>query len=399
MHIAYSPIFSTTPYEYSVVGDAWNVINTPGFPPTETAYNIAFDPVRARTVIFGGFNGLYDINNVYDWDGASFTDISPRTGTRPNVRTGPGMVWDSGNRRMLQYGGGHFLQAQGSEFWEFDARTGSVPAVQFSVSAQAAGIAGGTVSGLRVRAWCGGESPSGTGCALYGWSASAGNWTALPGSPSNAIALNPSQPYLPTGTATLLDWTASEAEAEDRYLLGAGELAFQCRALGGNSASPSEAAVAMDHMEVRVRYLADAAYNWDFNVDNVRDGWRIGADATETMPPTGGLWTLAPGALDPRLEGPLVEVDATRYRRVELRIANTDSTGTARLYWQRSNDPSYSESKSQGFTLPNDGLLNTVTVDLTSHPEWNGTITLLRLDPVEAGTGGTIAIDHIRVIE
>jgi hypothetical protein len=109
-----------------------------------------------------------------------------------------------------------------------------------------------------VRAHAGGRSGSGAlGVYLYGWSSSGssrepGDWVYLAYS---STGVNAAAPWLPPAPGAFMEWVSADAATAQRYLVNG--LAFRIRPSGGTGSPPtSAAAVALDYLEVRVRYTA-----------------------------------------------------------------------------------------------------------------------------------------------
>jgi hypothetical protein len=81
---------------------------------------------------------------------------------------------------------------------------------------------------------------------------------------------------------------------------------------------------------------------------------------------------------------------------VVVSLRNRTRSAAAQLFFTTAADASWSQSKSKRIaTSPNSRDYITHTFDMSTVPEWTGTITDLRLDPAEAT--GTIGIDWIRI--
>jgi hypothetical protein len=79
-----------------------------------------------------------------------------------------------------------------------------------------------------------------------------GEWIALA---TNATGLAAAPPHLPAAPAPLVAWQSSSADQARSFLVEQfGAAAFQLRPNGGAGNTPDGAAVALDYMEVRVRY-------------------------------------------------------------------------------------------------------------------------------------------------
>jgi hypothetical protein len=55
------------------------------------------------------------------------------------------------------------------------------------------------------------------------------------------------------------------------------------------------------------------------------------------------------------------------------------------------------EEKAIGFDLPDDEAFHEITVYAGDHPKWTGSITQLRIDPFEEGSG-TVELEYLRVV-
>lgn len=66
---------------------------------------MAYDPVRARVVMFGGSDlATFPLRSTYEWDGAVWTEMSPTRA--PSARVGASMVYDQERARLTLFGGG-----------------------------------------------------------------------------------------------------------------------------------------------------------------------------------------------------------------------------------------------------------------------------------------------------
>jgi hypothetical protein len=129
-------------------------------------------------------------------------------------------------------------------------------------------------------------------------------------------------------------------------------------------------------------------------------GWALskGFAASEL---DGLAWTLDP-AEDPYLLSPVVSVPAADYPRIEISLANNAGDTGAKIYFTTANNPDFDEGKAVGFATTSDGVLRVYVVDMSDNPNWQGTITRLRVDPVEAGNSDgsydEVAIARIRFV-
>jgi hypothetical protein len=89
-------------------------------------HSMAYDPVRDRTILFGGDHiqpyALGEENDTWEWDGAQWT--RDWTDASPSIRAGQSMVYDSALGRMVLFGGfnaGVNPNTFSNETWELGA--------------------------------------------------------------------------------------------------------------------------------------------------------------------------------------------------------------------------------------------------------------------------------------
>lgn len=99
----------------------WNP-STPGRYAARAAPAAAYDPVRRRTVMFGGRAPGSPLNMRFDdtWehDGDSWRQVFPATGPPP--RDAGAMVYDAARRRVVLFGGHTGPSTYINDTWEFD---------------------------------------------------------------------------------------------------------------------------------------------------------------------------------------------------------------------------------------------------------------------------------------
>jgi hypothetical protein len=205
---------------------------------------------------------------LWAWDGSTWIEKSPVVGAVPSPRENHEVVGDSVRKRTILFGGGS------SDLWELDANPARQPAAQFTVTgAVAAGVEPSSIASLRVRASAAGGHPpydaQRLGAALLGWNVRtsgtdlAGIWLPVDAAARNAAGVDAAAdqraPYaLANAGGAVIDWTSKSREDARRYFTERdGTLAFQVRPLGASGAGANEAAVALDYIEVRVRYCLE----------------------------------------------------------------------------------------------------------------------------------------------
>ncbi|NOZ38741.1 MAG: LEPR-XLL domain-containing protein [Planctomycetes bacterium] len=136
---------------------------------------------------------------------------------------------------------------------------------------------------------------------------------------------------------------------------------------------------------------------WEFDSLGDQEGWFNNPGATNNGV-DGGSWNLVMSGTDPSLFGPGIGVVSSDSTIVEITMSSNDANVASQLFWKVSGDASFSEQRSVVFTLINDGAPHIYQIQLANDPDWTGTITQLRLDPVGVSNGGSVSIDSIRLL-
>ena len=245
-------------------GENWTNVTPAGAKPDiRLNHTMIYDSARSVMVLFGGCNFPDHHQDIWEWDGAVWTNITP-AGIKPIARYNHAMAWDNIRDTAVVFGGGDDGDDR-EDTWELHRNAEA--AIIFSVEMANAGITHNDVTDVHIRARCGGETTSGAGATLYGWSngisidaSQAGNpgeWWQLK---TNDVGLNTERPYLPDPTSestALMEWT-SASEGESRCYVFKSGLYIQCRPLPSPKLGDARSAVAMDYIEARVRYTLPA---------------------------------------------------------------------------------------------------------------------------------------------
>lgn len=161
----------------------------------------------------------------------------------------------------------------------------------------------------------------------------------------------------------------------------------------------------LSDVAMHVRNLSLQAYGPEFSkpdefdVDGETGGWQPINVTDVNSGSLNGIWIMETGGDEPILVGPEIRMSADRYKQVVMRMANMGNPSIhswAQLFWRRSGDASFSESRSASVSVSNDGIYQKYTFDMASNSEWNGEIVQLRLDPIAFGNGHPFGIDYIR---
>lgn len=126
---------------------------------------------------------------------------------------------------------------------------------------------------------------------------------------------------------------------------------------------------------------------FDFTHD--RCHWRP-QNLEDPAPPFAGHWPLVLDAADPKLLGPDGWWDAAAVPELTVIAAYETQNDQASLFFA-GEDGVFSGEKRIAFTVIADGTVRNYTVDLAAHPLYAGTITRLRLDPLDQVTAGDSA--------
>lgn len=103
-------------------GARWTPIAPATAPPGRTEFSLAYDERRARVVLFGGRGAAGRLSDVWEWDGTSWTDRTPPTVYVPAARTGASLIYDPARRRVVVFGG-QSDTASLNDSWEWDGTT------------------------------------------------------------------------------------------------------------------------------------------------------------------------------------------------------------------------------------------------------------------------------------
>jgi cysteine-rich repeat protein len=108
-------------------GDVWRRLETASSPPRRANHASAYDSVRRRLVIFGGADGtqIYK-NDIWEFDGVTWTNRTPATGPQPLHTYLATMVFDTVRKKML-LSGGNIEDGGGvidKHVWEWDGVSG-----------------------------------------------------------------------------------------------------------------------------------------------------------------------------------------------------------------------------------------------------------------------------------
>jgi hypothetical protein len=251
-------------------GNWYDVSPAAGSPPIRAGAAMFADTLRARVLLFGGFNFLpgsplvlNSLQDEWEWDGSSWAQRV--TVSSPGPRYEAPIVFDSNRDQAVLFGGTNQSGQYSDQHWEQNATQSRTPAFHFDAHVASEGISPGSITALRARAFCGGTaplqpgstSPPTVGAALWGWntgdSTGPAGWRSLD---SNKTPLNATSPILAPDIPALL-FSSSSPEQARAYFQERDRLAsFQCRAPAPSGPGAGEAQVGVSHLEVRIQYMA-----------------------------------------------------------------------------------------------------------------------------------------------
>jgi RHS repeat-associated protein len=145
---------------------------------------------------------------------------------------------------------------------------------------------------------------------------------------------------------------------------------------------------------------ADVYEEWNFATTT--EGWTSGGTMTSITQYAADGW---PGIIyadctgsDPQFISPTINEPALSSHRVTIRIATYNgTTHEMRLYWKRTGDASFDQTRSVAVNYSSSTGQNFQTVEFNvgANSNWNGTITQLRIDPSSSECPATPYRFHI----
>lgn len=123
--LAAAAMIATLPHAAQAGQDdaaTWGQVAPANSPPGTAGHDVVSDGSRALS--FGGKElGAGLQNKVWAFDGSDWSDISPAAGAAPAPRKTGGVVWDSGRGRLVVFGGDLGGGSIANDTWEWDGST------------------------------------------------------------------------------------------------------------------------------------------------------------------------------------------------------------------------------------------------------------------------------------
>ena len=103
-------------------GQSWQLIKPQGpWPSVRSSHAMAYDAVRGRGMLFGGYDGERHLDDTWEWAGQAW-QLLDLDGPGPSARSGHVMAYDANRGRVVLfggYGGERYL----NDTWEWDGQS------------------------------------------------------------------------------------------------------------------------------------------------------------------------------------------------------------------------------------------------------------------------------------
>ncbi len=135
--------------------------------------------------------------------------------------------------------------------------------------------------------------------------------------------------------------------------------------------------------------------SWEWNSTGNAEGWTFNENITSGTVEH-GYYCLDIIGGDANITSPPVSFNSQDCTKMELTYRNSTEDTNAELFWT-SSDGGWGAERCMGFSTIADSEWHTITVDLSQNSYYSGTITQIRLDPTQNGSG-LFEIDRLRFI-
>lgn len=96
-------------------GARWSEVATISAPEPRSGHGMAYDSARGRVILFGGRGDGVLLDDTWEWDGSSWIEASPRE--RPSPRVGHAIAYDPARRAVVLFGGETAAGLSGETWW------------------------------------------------------------------------------------------------------------------------------------------------------------------------------------------------------------------------------------------------------------------------------------------
>jgi len=130
---------------------------------------------------------------------------------------------------------------------------------------------------------------------------------------------------------------------------------------------------------------------WDFST--TINNWNSTHSLTYNSPAT-----IAITGADPYFYSPdNVNMSASNYKYIIIKMQNKTSDNSAQFYWNTTTSTGFSDTQMITFAIvPNDTIQRYYILDLSTNPNWTGTIRQIRFDPIAAASSGSVILNFIK---
>jgi hypothetical protein len=103
-------------------GTRWTDVTPDRIPPWRMDFAAAFDSERGKLVMFGGHTASALLADVWEWDGIAWTDQTSTSGSSPAARFGHALAYDTA-RQLVVLVGGQGNSGSLNDVWEWNGMT------------------------------------------------------------------------------------------------------------------------------------------------------------------------------------------------------------------------------------------------------------------------------------
>ena len=147
---------------------------------------------------------------------------------------------------------------------------------------------------------------------------------------------------------------------------------------------------------LNAKWFTSYSNTWQF--DSGMDGWSAVNDIS-AVSATGGILSGNVVGTDPYLTSATnLNANLSSNQHVLIRMQNQTLSSQAQLYFTTQVSGNFDENKVINFPIEPMSGYREYLVDMSTNPNWTGTLRQLRLDPA-IGSTGTFSIDYIRVLQ